>query len=199
MEKLEDHILIAGLKRNDAGAWRSVYDRHYVVLCKIAYSYVGDRFWAESIVDGVIFHMWEIRSTLSIHTSLRQYLVKAVRNRCINHLQSEKSRCVSCFSSLPEGYMDASVRNAADGPRPLDTLLGKELEKEVENAVAAIPEDSRRVFMKSRFENMKYEEIASELGISVNTVKYHIKKALSVLRDRLSRYMVFLAALFIGN
>jgi len=48
------------------------------------------------------------------------------------------------------------------------------------------------VFEKSRFENMKYQEIAIFLNISVNTVKYHIKNALSKLNTDLSKYLVTL-------
>ena len=55
--------------------------------------------------------------------------------------------------------------------------------------------ECRKVFEKSRFDGLTYKEIANELGISVNTVKYHIKNALSVLRNGLGKY--FLAILMI--
>lgn len=54
-------------------------------------------------------------------------------------------------------------------------LLEQELEDELKRSIDELPLECRRVFYKSRFEQKKYEEIAEELGISVNTVKYHIK------------------------
>lgn len=54
-------------------------------------------------------------------------------------------------------------------------LLEQELEEELKRSIDELPLECRKVFYKSRFEQKKYEEIATELGISVNTVKYHIK------------------------
>ena len=53
-------------------------------------------------------------------------------------------------------------------------------------AVDELPTECRQVFELSRYEGKKYSEIAQELGISVNTVKYHIKNAIKILSSRLS-------------
>ncbi len=72
---------------------------------------------------------------------------------------------------------------------PLGRLLEQELEGEIMNAIGRLPEECRKVFLLSRFEEKKYEEIATVLGISVNTVKYHIKRALNLLREDLGKYL----------
>ena len=56
-------------------------------------------------------------------------------------------------------------------------------------AINRLPEQCRRVFQLSRFEEKRYEEIAAELDISVNTVKYHIKRALALLHEDLGKYL----------
>nr|WP_238319211.1 sigma-70 family RNA polymerase sigma factor [Segatella baroniae] len=81
---------------------------------------------------------------------------------------------------------------ADDRSHPLGHLLEKELEQAVGEAVERLPEDCRRVFKMSRFDGKKNAEIAQELGISVNTVKYHIKNALRLLQQQLGKYFVFL-------
>lgn len=68
-------------------------------------------------------------------------------------------------------------------------LLEKELEQEIEKSIQNLPKECRTVFQMSRFEDMKYQEIADKLNISVNTVKYHIKNALAILNKDLSRYL----------
>ena len=75
---------------------------------------------------------------------------------------------------------------------PLTSLLERELEEKIEEAIRNLPKETRAVFTKSRFEHKKNEEIAEELGISVNTVKYHMKRALSILHNDLGKYFVFL-------
>lgn len=79
--------LIRQLKRGEDKAYRFLYDTHYEVLCRIAREYLKDDFLAETIVGDTIFNLWEKRLTIEIQSSLRAYLVRAVRNRCINYLQ----------------------------------------------------------------------------------------------------------------
>ena len=76
-----------------------------------------------------------------------------------------------------------------DDDHPLGHLLSKELEQEVKESVDRLPEDCRRVFMMSRVEHLKYQEISKMLDISINTVKYHIKHALRLLYEDLSKYL----------
>ena len=77
-----------------------------------------------------------------------------------------------------------------------DPAMVKELEEEIHHAIRNLPEVCRKVFIKSRFEGKKYEEIATELNISVNTVKYHIKSALSSLHSELGKILIILILFF---
>lgn len=79
---------------------------------------------------------------------------------------------------------------------PLGYLLEKELENELLSRIEELPSECRTVFKKSRFEGKKYEEISTELGISINTVKYHIKNALAFLQEKLKDYMKLLVLCF---
>ena len=73
---------------------------------------------------------------------------------------------------------------------PLGWLLEEEMKNTAKQAVNELPRECRQVFELSRYEGKKYSEIAQELDISVNTVKYHIKNALKILSARLSINMV---------
>ncbi len=141
-------LIVEQLKIGNEDAYQYIYDRHYALLCHVASGYVKDQFLAETIVGDTIFHLWEIRETLEISVSIRSYLVRAVRNRCINYLNSEWEK--------------------------------------------------REIAFSSRFEGKSYEEISQELGISVNTVKYHIKNALASLQMNLSKYLITLLLFFFG-
>ena len=82
-----------------------------------------------------------------------------------------------------------------NGEQPLGQLLDKELAEKLEEAIAALPLECRTEFELSRLAGKKHAEIALELGISVNTVKYHIKHALQMLNERLGRYIVMALSL----
>lgn len=195
MEDIEA-IVIEQLKLGQEEAYKYLYRHHYVSLCHVAKEYVGDAVLAEQLVGDVMFHLWEVHKDLDIRVSLRSYLVRAVRNRCLDWLEAQKRRNEISFSELGDRE-SLKERYILSDDYPLDTLLEKELEHEIYCAINHLPEECRRVFLKSRFGGKKYEEISNELGISVNTVKYHIKSALAKLYVELGKYLFILLA-FIG-
>ena len=193
MEKL----IIEKLKQGDQKAFKYVFDRYYVLLCRFANQMLNDMSLAEEIVDDAIFYLWKHRKEIEITYSIRAYLMRAVRNRCLNELNSLAHRTELNFSTYisPENleFLETIFR---DDDHPLGILLEHELEDELVRCIESLPEECKRVFKKSRFEKKKYEEIADELNISVNTVKYHIKNALSVLQEKMADYLEICILLF---
>ena len=175
---MKDTIIIEHLRRGDEVAFKCIYECHYVLLCRFANQILNDTALSE--------HRREIEITYSV----RAYLMRAVRNRCLNELQSLSHREELHFSSfmLPENmeFLDSVF---VEENQPLGVLLEQELEDELTRSIEELPVECRTVFKKSRFEQKKYEEIALELGISINTVKYHMKNALALLQKRLDNYL----------
>ena len=191
-------LLVQQLKNGVDAAYKYLYDQHYQILCHVAAQYVKDDFLAETIVGDVIFHLWEVRETIEINTSVRSYLMTCVRNRCIDYLKSQYHKREVAHSDT--GLRDFPVlQYVKDDDYPLGKLLEKELENEIMNAINRLPDECRRVFNMSRFENRKYEEIAQELKISVNTVKYHIKHALALLHEDLGKYLTMAMMILIES
>lgn len=190
-------LIVEQLKLGNEDAYQYIYDHHYALLCHVANGYVKDLFLAETIVGDIIFHVWEIRETLEISVSIRSYLLRAVRNRCINFLNSEREKREIAFSALlPDEITDDKI--IPSDSHPLGALLERELEEEIYKAIEKLPDECRRVFDKSRFEGKSYEQISQDMGISINTVKYHIKNALASLQKNLSKYLITLFLFFFG-
>lgn len=194
--KKQEQIIVDLLKQGNENAYKYLYDEHYVLLCKMANEFVRDVFMAENIVGDTLFHVWEIRETLEINISIRSYLVRAVRNRCINYLNIKREQWEEGFTTIEENSDSLMHPNLFSDAYPLASLLEKELEEEIRRAINRLPDECRAVFIKSRFEEKTYECIARELGISVNTVKYHMKMALSRLNADLSKYLLLLLIAF---
>ena len=184
--------MIRGLKTGDEIAYKYIYERQYKVLCMIANEYVHDTFTSEMIVSDVIFAIWKNRENLDINQSLRNYLIKAVRNRCLNYLSQTELHENAKFhigNLLEKEQTDYENHNSY----PLSNLIEKELDIRIHKSIASLSEMTRRIFCLSRFDHLKYEEIASEINVSVDVVKYHIKSGLSHLREDLKDYLsVFL-------
>lgn len=154
MHEIEE-AFIEKLRKGDEKAFRLLYDRHYVLLCRFANQILNNAALAEEVVDDVIFYLWEHRQEVEIHYSIRAYLMRAVRNRCLNELQSQTYRTEFRLSSFlsPES-MDFLDFLFVDDKQPLGALLEQELEEELKRSINELPLECRRVFCKSRFEPM---------------------------------------------
>lgn len=188
MQEFEKEI-INRLKIGDERAYHYLFETHYVLLCKLATEFLKDDFLAETIVGNVIVHLWEKRDSLDVSISLRAYLVRAVRNSCLNYLDQRYVKKEMRFTTSNES-VQREYHSFTDDTYPLGILLEKELEYEIAQAIERLPDECRRVFQLSRLENMKNKDIAEKLNISINTVKYHLKNALSRLSTDLGKYLV---------
>lgn len=190
----EDDI-IKGLVTGKEEAYKHLYDVHYDALCIYANHYVDDNFIAETIVGDIIFSLWQSREQLNITHTLRSYLMKAVKNRCINYfgyqvrLEALKTNLKTEIESDSQDYESAY-------DYPLSRLLEKELDLKIQESISKLPDLTRRIFELSRFSDMSYQEIAQTTGVSHDSVKYHIKSALSKLREDLKYYLTSLIAIF---
>lgn len=189
---------IQKLKNGDESAYGTLYQQHYALLCHFATFYLHDKFTAETVVEDVIFHLWTNRNNLTINTSLQNYLTRAVRNKCLDYLKLKRNQnelAMSTLSDKSNYYVDCQLSTDS----PFGTLLSKEMEEEISNAINSLPKECKTVFLKSRMEHKKNQEIADELGISINTVKYHLKNALKLLRERLEKYLITLVLFLLMN
>jgi RNA polymerase sigma-70 factor (ECF subfamily) len=188
MNEQEENIL-SQLRAGNDKAYRYLFDHYYNSLCRVANFYVEDSFIAENLVGDLIFYLWQYHDSLDIHTSLHAYLFTAIRRRALNYLQEAH---VTRETKLSDEIATTAYSTAEE--TPLGTLIEKELEEKIASYVAQLPDECRTVFTLSRNEQLSYEAIAERLGISTNTVRYHIKNALATLRKQLSAYLPILVA-----
>ncbi len=194
---MSDQEIIMLLSQRDNRAYHYLYSNYYQLLCTVAYSIVQDHYDAECIVGDLIFHLWEHYDSIHIQKSLKAFLISSTRNRALNHIRTAKNKYEIHLSKItdPDIHPD---RFFVDNNHPLGHLLTQELERDIQEAVNNLPTETNRVFRLSRFEGMSNQEIADTLQISINTVKYHIKQALALLRKALGKYFI-LAIIYIGH
>ncbi len=185
---LDSDALIKGLKDGDERAYKALYDSHYEALCIVALDLVKDYYIAETLVNDLIFSLWENRKAVQINQSLRAYLIRSVRNRCLNYIEHSR-RKEEVYRSLYEQYDKTELSYELNREDPFYRLLEKELDEKINRAVQKLPALTRDIFQASRHRGMTYEEIAQEKGLTVDSIKYHIKSALSKLKGELRDYL----------
>lgn len=168
----------------DERRFDSIYTDHYAALYQYAYTMVNDSTLAEEMVHQVFLKILEKNGPVTIHTSVKSYLYRAVHNECLNYFKHQK---------VKQGH---SVRSGTEPDYHTDTPAGKiqykELETRLRSAINELPEQCRIIFQMSRYEELKYAEIALQLGISAKTVENQIGKALKKLRIQLADYLPFI-------
>lgn len=187
MEKNLETEIIEALKSGKEEAFRYIYKTYYTDLCRIARGYLTDSYLSESIVEDLVYSLWENRSKITINTSLKNYLFRSVANKCINYLQLEYVRReTACSSEDLVIYSDLWSL----GENPVEHLEGKELHSIIQKTIDGLSPETRKVFLLSRFENKRQEEIAEIMGITIHTVKYHMRSALDKLKEAARSYQI---------
>lgn len=182
--ELQEHTLTAQLAKRDSSAFEEVFKTYFKNLHAYACTILKDEADAEEAVQQVFFKLWERAEHLSFSGSVAAYLYRAVHNQCLNQLKHQK---VKANHQLHVAY---SMKNeSVNGPAK---MISKELEQKIREALNELPEQCRTVFQLSRFEEMKYREIADQLDISIKTVENQMGKALKQLRLKLVDFLTLL-------
>ena len=189
MEVTDQESLLA-LKKGDITAFEMLFRTYYQPLCNYAYTFVQDRDEAEEIVQSAFLSVWEKRESLEIRTAVKPYLYAMVRNACLNVIKHEKIKQLHV-----EGELAMAERSIESVSR---TVMASELEGRISNAMEKLPGQCRLIFKLSRFEELKYAEIAAQLNISVKTVENQMGKALKIMREELRDYLPLLIVLMNG-
>ena len=146
---------------------------------------------AREIVQEAFINLWEKRDSIDSSKPVKSYLASTVYNRSLNYIRDNKKfdRDILSYENLfPEAPYEQT-----------DRLITAELDKKIKDAINELPEKCREVFVMSRFQNLKYQEIADKLQISVKTVEAQMSKALAFMREKLVDYITILLIILLSN
>jgi len=188
--ELENESIGTLLAQRDEAAFEQMFKTHFKRLHAYAFTILRDEIQAEEMVQQVFFKLWERNDNLSLTGSISSYLYRAVHNESLNYIKHQKVRS---NHQLNVAY---SMKNEVE--HPAKKIMASELEKKIHSALNELPEQCRTIFQMSRFDELKYREIADKLGISIKTVESQMSKALRLLRVKLVDFLIFIL-LFIHN
>lgn len=168
--------------------FEQVFRSHFKSLHSYACTILRDAIMAEEIVQGMFVKLWEKKEDISIRENVAVYIYRAVHNECLNYLKHLKVR--SAYQAfVMRRHISYEQEEAAE-------KVGlSQLEEKLDEALKELPEQCRTIFQLSRYEDLKYREIADTLGLSVKTVENQMGKALKLLRMKLVDFLPFIIAI----
>ena len=182
--ELANETITTLLAQKDEMAFEKVFKSHFKRLHAYAFTILRDEVEAEEIVQQVFFKLWDRNENLSLTGSVSAYLYRAVHNESLNYIKHQKVK------SNHQMHVVYSMKNEVE--HPAKKVLTGELEKKIHSAMNELPEQCRTIFQMSRFDELKYREIADKLDISVKTVENQMGKALKLMREKLSDFLIFI-------
>lgn len=172
-KSFDETLLISELKNHNEKAFRKLFDNYYQDIYGYSLSLLKSTDFAEENVQDVFLKVWLNRENLNLDKSFKSYLTTIARNQAFNTLNIAANDTLlkeEIFKSSPLSYEQGDYN-----------IREKDCKKLKKLAIDELPPKRRKIFKMSR-KGKTYEEISAELGISVNTVKAQMSKALESMR-----------------
>ncbi len=170
------------LKQGDKEAFSLLFTTYYKDLVLFGGNYLPNQVICEDIVQSVFLKLWRDRMVLTIDTSIKSYLLKAVRNSCLDEIRHRNVVYEHESHMLSNTFLD-----------DLDTenyILYSDLQEHLNKALLEMPPAYREAFELNRFEGLKYREIAQRLNVSERTVEVRISKAIELLKKHMKEFLL---------
>lgn len=179
------------------GAYRQLFRKHYADLLFYATRLVGED-EAEDVVQDVFVELWRRQDAVEVGEQIQSFLYRAVYTRALNVLKHRE--VVGEYEAVAmEIHRRRLEFYEPDHNEVIRRIEDKELRRQLAEAIRALPDKCRTVFVLSYLHDMKNKEIADTLGISLRTVEAHMYKALRLLRDRLGSERLLLVLFLMGK
>lgn len=168
-----------------------IYKNSFDKVCRFAGFYVRNRQTSEDITMDAFLKLFETMKSEEVENPMA-LLITMVKHKSLDYLRGEMRR-----ESSEEDWMEWKKRELEirvanlEGCNPSD-IFSQEIKAIVADTLRQLPEQPRRVFVMSRYENKSRQEIALALGMSVKGVEYHMSRALKELRTALKDYLPLL-------
>ena len=187
-KNISESRLHVGLKRNDPGVFKYLFDKYYTPLRYFAERLINDSAEAEDIISHTFVKFWKHCGNFETEANIRAFLYITVRNNCFNFLKSRQR--------LEKGKKElvAVLPSAEDLALSERFIIETGFLKVVHEHIQNLPEKCKEIFLLTYFEGMKANEIARLLNISVSTVTTQRSRALKYLRKVLPEkdFLLFL-------
>lgn len=169
-----DRDLIVRAMRGDGGAFGELVTRHQTSVFNVCYRILHERGEAEDLAQETFMRAYNRLDQFDLEREFGPWVRRVAANLCLNHLESQKVN-----APFDED------RDADESQQPEKQVEVKERSEQIRGALASLPAHYRVVVELRHYQEMSYDEIASELNIPLSDVKSHLFRARKLLAEKL--------------
>ena len=162
-----------------------LFNTYYARLCYFAYKLVKNQAAAKDLAQDVFLKHWHKRNEYSSELAIKNFLYLSLRNTCLNYIRHD---------SIEKKYAETLADDTSEEENGLSYLIKAEALAAIHNAIENLPIGCKTVLKLAYFEGLKNEQIANEMGVSINTIKTQKQRALKLLRLKLPNSAYLLIA-----
>lgn len=170
--------IIGRIRQGDKREFESLFRSSYASLVRYAQTILKDTDTSEEIVQELFFRLWQDKENLKVESSLKGYLFRSVHNRCLHYIEHQKV--------INRHVAEAGAAMEVTTEPVTEAIYFMELQERVARVLERLPDRCSEIFRLSRFEGLKYYEIAEKLSVSLKTVEANMGKALKEFRKALA-------------
>jgi RNA polymerase sigma-70 factor (ECF subfamily) len=179
------------VKRGDSEAFAELVNKYKQPVMNVIYRVLRDQTEAEDLAQNVFVQVYKSADRYKASARFTTWLFTIARNLCLNEIRRRSRHPADSLEGSHSDSEDQPARQFEDPKTasPPDTLLSRELEQKVEQALAELPENQRTAIVLCRQEELSYEEIAEVLGCSLSATKSLIHRGREALKEKLKPYL----------
>jgi len=184
-DEVADEALMQRVQASDdLDAFEQLFRRYEYRIFGYYARLLRDKAIAEDYTQDVFTKLWSSRENYKPTGRFASFVFQIARNHYIN----QNTRCTNRPDDAPIEAALGSPPDVHRDDRPVETLLRREIQEAIEQALSELPDEQREVFVLSRFEKLKYQEIADLMGTPVRTVESRLVLATKKLMVKLHAF-----------
>lgn len=183
----KEDVLLREVAMGNQRAFARLFELYYKKLSNFVFRLTESTPVTEEIVQDAFLKVWIHRDRLPLINDFGNYLFILSKNQALNYLRKKANEKVRIIEWIDQLESESMLPDAGD--------INEEVREIIDEAVAKLPERQQRVYVLGKYERLKYEEIASVLDISPQTVKKHmqyaIKSVTGFVKSRINWVFIF--------
>jgi len=169
-----DRDLIVRARRGERDAFGELVTRYQTGVFNVCYRLLHERGEAEDLAQETFMRAYDRLHTFDLEREFGPWIRRVAANLCLNHLESQK-----VTAPLDE------ERDADESPRPEKQVEVQERSEQIRKALLSLPLHYRVIVELRHYQDLSYDEIATELNIPLSDVKSHLFRARKLLAEKL--------------